>query len=294
MATVLRQGGVIGLPTETVYGLAARVDKASAISRVYAIKGRPLDHPLIVHVYDAQQCGEWGMLSAAARTLADAFWPGPLTILVNRTNRISDQITGGRNTVALRVPVHVLAQEVLRELGIPVVAPSANRFGRVSPTTAQHVLLDLADEVDLILDGGACLIGLESTIIDCTTDEPQVLRLGALTTAEITRVTGIDIAPPSGPSRTAGMLENHYAPRCRVELFETNEQALEALSWLVQKKQSGRIIDYGSDLATYAHSLYDDLRQCDIDNVSVALCVLPPPSGVGLAIRDRLFKAASK
>lgn len=292
-AKVLNTGGVVGLPTETVYGLAARVDNAVAISRVYAIKERPVHHPLIVHAYDIGQCCDWGFMSDAAQTLANTYWPGPLTLLVKRTNRISDQITGGRDTVALRVPNHPMALEVLQGLSVPVVAPSANKFGRVSPTTAHHVLTDLADEVDLILDGGACVIGLESTILDCTTREVQVLRPGFLAAADITLATGIAITPPSGPSRAAGMLEHHYAPLCRVELFETRDQAFEALSLLKLKGTTGEILDYGTDLAAYAHDIYDDLRQCDIKKIKVALCVLPPPIGIGVAIRDRLGKAAS-
>ena len=292
-ASVLRDGGVIGLPTETVYGLAARVDHEPAIARVFAIKQRPLSHPLIVHAYSVEQCDEWGVLSPMAQVLAHAFWPGPLTILVNRTTQISDQITGGRNTVALRVPEHPLARQLIHELGVPVVAPSANRFGRVSPTTAQHVLRDLGHEVDLILDGGACTIGVESTIIDCTSDTPQLLRPGALTATEITQVTGIVISPASGPSRSAGMLAHHYAPQCRVELFEDKESAQAAFLQFRQSGQRGSIIDYGADLAAYAHQLYDDLRECDNDGIDVALCVLPRHEGLGIAIRDRLLKAAS-
>ncbi len=292
-ASVLRDGGVIGLPTETVYGLAARVDHETAIARVFAIKQRPLSHPLIVHAYGVEQCDEWGVLSPIAQVLAQAFWPGPLTILVYRTSQISDQITGGRDTVALRVPEHALARQLIQELGVPVVAPSANRFGRVSPTTAQHVLRDLGHDVDLILDGGACTIGVESTIIDCTSDTPQLLRPGALTTTQITQVTGLVVSPATGPSRSAGMLEHHYAPQCRVELFENTETAQAALLQVRQSGQRGSIIDYGVDLAAYAHRLYHDLRECDNDGIDVALCVLPPPEGLGIAIRDRLLKAAS-
>ena len=292
-ASVLRDGGVIALPTETVYGLAARVDHETAIARVFAIKQRPLSHPLIVHAYGVEQCDEWGVLSPIAQVLAQAFWPGPLTILVYRTSQISDQITGGRDTVALRVPEHALARQLIQELGVPVVAPSANRFGRVSPTTAQHVLRDLGHDVDLILDGGACTIGVESTIIDCTSDTPQLLRPGALTTTQITQVTGLVVSPATGPSRSAGMLEHHYAPQCRVELFENTETAQAALLQVRQSGQRGSIIDYGVDLAAYAHRLYHDLRECDNDGIDVALCVLPPPEGLGIAIRDRLLKAAS-
>ncbi|GDX28263.1 threonylcarbamoyl-AMP synthase [Actinomycetes bacterium] len=292
-ASVLRDGGVIGLPTETVYGLAARVDHETAIARVFAIKQRPLSHPLIVHASGVEQCDAWGVLSPIAQVLADAFWPGPLTILVHRTSQISDLITGGRNTVALRVPEHVLARQLIQELGVPVVAPSANRFGRVSPTTALHVLRDLGDAVDLILDGGACTIGVESTIIDCTSDTPQLLRPGALTTTHITQVTGIVVSPATGPSRSAGMLEHHYAPQCRVELFENHETAQASLLQVRQSGQRGSIIDYGADTVAYAHRLYHDLRECDNAAIDVALCVLPPPEGLGIAIRDRLLKASS-
>jgi L-threonylcarbamoyladenylate synthase len=237
-------GGVVGLPTETVYGLAADAQDARAVGRVYAAKGRPPDHPLIVHVAGADALDGWSAArSEVAHRLADVFWPGPLTLIVQRSHRAGDFITGGQATVALRCPDHPVALACLAALAIEsgdpargVAAPSANRFGRISPTRAPDVVAELGDRLDpardLVVDGGACAVGVESTIVDCTADPPRVLRLGAISQAEIDSAlarghvpgpSASDGAPPTaGPAavRAPGTLESHYAPTARVVLVE--------------------------------------------------------------------------
>ncbi|MEP7216361.1 MAG: L-threonylcarbamoyladenylate synthase, partial [Anaerolineaceae bacterium] len=220
---VLRAGGLIGLPTETVYGLAADAANELAVRRVFAVKGRPASHPVIVHVTGVEALADWAReVPEAALRLAGAFWPGPLTLVLPRTARAGDVVTGGQDTVALRVPSHPLALDVLRAFGGGLAAPSANRFGHVSPTTAQHVRDDLGVEVDFVLDGGPCAIGVESTIVDLATDPaaPVILRTGAVTREDVARVLGgavrvrDDVA--TGGVRAPGMLAAHYAPRAGV------------------------------------------------------------------------------
>ncbi len=241
-ADLLAAGGLVAFPTETVYGLGADASDSSAVGRIFAVKGRPTDHPVIVHLADGGDLDRWGArISSEARVLAEAFWPGPLTVLVQRTARVPDAVTGGRATVGLRVPDHPVAHELLvafgarRPDGAAIAAPSANRFGRVSPTTAAHVLADLGDDVDLILDGGPCTVGIESTIVDCTGPVPEVLRLGGISIDRLTHALGV---APRGRSerqradeggaadapigaRAPGMLASHYAPRARVEVIES-------------------------------------------------------------------------
>ncbi|HSB87363.1 MAG TPA: L-threonylcarbamoyladenylate synthase, partial [Ilumatobacteraceae bacterium] len=183
---VLRAGGLVAIPTETVYGLAADASNPSAVRRIFAVKRRPVDHPLIVHIATSEQLGHWAStIPPAAAVLADACWPGPLTLLVPRAASVIAEVTGGRETVGVRVPAHALTLELLHRFGGGLAAPSANRFGRVSPTTAAHVRADLGDEVDFVLDGGPCPIGVESTIVDCTVDPPQVLRPGGISNEDI-------------------------------------------------------------------------------------------------------------
>lgn len=288
-AAVLRAGGLVAVPTETVYGLAADASNPAAVERIFAVKGRPSGHPLIVHIADADELDTWSTEpSPAARRLATLGWPGPLTLIVPRSPIVSDVITGGRDTVGLRVPSHPMIRELLHTSGLGVAAPSANRFGAVSPTTAQHVLDDLGDRLDpardLILDGGSSAIGLESTIVDTTTDPPQLLRAGPLSATEIG-----ELAAASGPSRASGMLASHYAPRCEVRLVDHADDALA----LRAGTPGARVLDLTDDLVVYARELYACLRAADDDGVRVLIAVLPAPSGLGLAIRDRLEKAAA-
>jgi L-threonylcarbamoyladenylate synthase len=286
---VLRAGGLVGIPTETVYGLAADASNPEAVRRIFAVKRRPADHPLIVHIADQAQMSDWAsILPNAAVMLADACWPGPLTLLVPRGSRVLDDVTGGRSTVGLRVPAHPLTLELLHRFGGGLAAPSANRFGRVSPTTADHVRADLGDDVDFVLDGGPCPIGVESTIVDCTVDPPQVLRPGAITADEVAALLQRSLAPAAGPSRAPGMLESHYAPRCRV-LLADDEAAARSLAESYPAAET--IAD--DDLVNYARTLFGRLRDADDRGVDTVIAVLPPPSGLGHAIRDRLTKAAA-
>lgn len=284
---VLNRGGLVGLPTETVYGLAASIAHEEAIRRVFAVKGRPADHPLIVHVANVEAARSVaGVWPAVAQRLADAFWPGPLTLIVERSDDVPDVVTGGRDTVAVRVPSKDIARELLKLLGQAVVAPSANRFGKVSPTTAGHVADDLGSDVDYILDGGPCDVGVESTIVDCTVDPPQILRPGAITAEQIQGLIG-DLAAASGPSRASGMLESHYAPECRILTVETLAEARD-----LTVDPSTRLIDAASDPEAAARRLYAELRACDRDNIRTAVVVLPNAEGLGAALRDRILKAA--
>lgn len=284
----LKRGGVIGLPTETVYGLAADARDVAAVRRVFTIKGRPLGHPLIVHVADTDEARRWSSeWPESARALADRFWPGPLTLIVPRADHVLDEVTGGRTAVALRVPVHPVARRILSEFRGGVVAPSANLFGRVSPTTAVHVSDDLGDSVDYVLDGGPCTIGLESTIVDCTVDPPQVLRPGVITEEEIAATVG-PTAPVGGPSRAPGMLTSHYAPECIVIPVESSTEA-EAM-----RSDDTEVLDASIDPLDFATSLYAELRRCDREGRRRVVIVLPADEGVGRAVRDRIGKAAAE
>ena len=298
---ILRRGGLVAIPTETVYGLAGDASDERAVRRIFSVKGRPADHPLIVHIADASAMQQWASsVPPSARLLADACWPGPLTVLVPKATHVLSVVTGGRDTVGLRVPAHPLTRELLREFDGGLAAPSANRFGRVSPTTAGHVRDDLGADVDLVLDGGPCPIGVESTIVDCTVDPPQVLRPGGIPTEHIAALlarggvpTGLALADPTGPSRASGMLASHYAPRCRVLLADT---AVHAAQLLEQARCRGERVDLIGgevDLVTYARCLFAWLRDADDRGLDALVARLPPADGLGHAIRDRLTKAAA-
>ena len=287
---VLRAGGLVAIPTETVYGLAADASNEAAVRRIFAAKGRPVDHPLIVHVADGAELCDWASsVPASAATLADACWPGPLTLVVPRGARVLPVVTGGRSTVGVRVPAHDLTLDLLRRLGGGVAAPSANRFGRVSPTTALHVQRDLGDAVDLILDGGPCPVGVESTIVDCTVDPPQVLRPGGIPADQIEALLTQGLAPAAGPSRASGMLASHYAPACEVLLADDAAHAIE----IAALRLDAVVIGIDVDPVVYARQLYDWLRRADERGSGVVVAVLPPAAGLGHAIRDRLIKAAA-
>jgi L-threonylcarbamoyladenylate synthase len=287
---VLRAGGLVAFPTETVYGLGADAANADALGRLFSVKGRPADHPLIVHLGPAVAIEPWASLSPLARRLADAFWPGPLTLVVARGPRVSEVATGGRPTVGVRVPDHPIAIELLDAFGGGVAAPSANRFGRVSPTTAAHVRADLGDDVDLVLDGGPCTVGIESTIVDCTTDRPSVLRPGGIDVEAITSVVG-PLADPSAESRAPGMLASHYAPRAVVEIAAAPADADRRAEELRDKGERVAVEILRADESS-ARRLYAALRAHDADGVGVIVVVLPPDHGLGHALRDRIQKAA--
>jgi L-threonylcarbamoyladenylate synthase len=314
----LRRGGLVGLPTETVYGLAADAENPAAVARVYAAKGRPADHPLIVHVAGIDHLDGWvAELRDYAARLAAALWPGPLTLVLPRGLRAGDHVTGGQDTVAVRAPDHPVAQEVLSGFGAGLAAPSANRFGRVSPTHAAHVLDELSgalvDGLDVVLDGGPSRVGLESTILDCTGPRPVVLRPGAVGAADVERAAGVDIgSPPPGASavRAPGTLPAHYAPAARVLVAADEAEALVFLGPAPPPGSSpiaGLLAPPGvrtppgairlgapDDAASYARSLYRCLREADALRLGRVVAV--PPDGDGplaAAVTDRLARAAA-
>lgn len=293
-ADVLRGGGLVAIPTETVYGLAADAENERAVARIFSVKGRPNDHPLIVHLADADVVDDgWAdPFPDSARLLAAHCWPGPLTVLVPRGRRVGSWITGGRSSVGLRVPAHPLTLALLRELEGGLAAPSANRFGRVSPTSVAHVMADLGDDVDLILDGGECSVGVESTIVDCCVDPVQVLRPGAITPEQVAALLG-EVATTTGPSRAAGMLESHYAPECSIELFDSLAEARARHRSLISAGRRVALFDADTDPVQVATHLYGTLRTADAERLEVLVVALPPATGLGWAIRDRLGKAAA-
>lgn len=293
-AAAIRSGGLVAMPTETVYGLAADATNPTAIERVFAVKGRPRDHPLIVHLAASDDLPKWAPdASPAALAIAAASWPGPVTIIVPRSDDLPAEVAGGRNTVGLRVPAHRVAQRLIAAAGVPVAAPSANRFGAVSPTTAEHVLDDLGEHLvagrDLVIDGGPCRVGVESTIIDCTVEPPQILRAGAITAEQIADIIGSGLAPAAGAPRASGMLPSHYAPECQVRVVDSADDA----HALAAGTPRSRILDQTDDLVRYARELYGELRRADADGIATLIAVLPPATGLGHAIIDRLTKAAA-
>ena len=293
VAEVLNSGGIAGIPTETVYGLGARADLPDAVDKIFEVKGRPRHHPLIAHIGLDMDPECWAHLNSTAEILISAFWPGPLTLLLPKTDNIGVWVTGGRDTVALRMPRHPKTLELLSRVEEPIVAPSANRFGKVSPTTAQHVAHDLGNDVDCILDGGPCQFGLESTIVECRENSITLLRPGAITAAEISDRLNLEVLFDQGDSRAPGMMVSHYAPNARVQLVETYDQAASMAETMKKSHTSCRILSY-DELDEYAVNLYDFLRVCDHDNIEVVIAVLPSERGIGSAIRDRLQKAAAK
>jgi L-threonylcarbamoyladenylate synthase len=291
---VLRAGGVIGLPTETVYGLAADVANPAAIARVYAIKGRPTDHPLIVHVHElAALDGYVAGIGPQLHALAAACWPGPLTAIVARGPRTPLAVTGGQQTVAVRVPAHPLAREVLRRFGGALAAPSANRFGAVSPTTAEHVRADLGDAVDLVLDGGAADVGVESTIVDLSSAVPAILRAGAITAAQISDVLGVPVSTRAGGDvRAPGTLASHYATRARIVLVDDAEIDTEVLRSVARGEHTA-VLTLPADPAAAARGLYAAMRALDADGYDTIVAALPPDTAPNAAVRDRLTRAAA-
>ena len=291
---MLRAGSVIGIPTETVYGLAAIATNSSAINLVFTTKERPTSHPLILHIADVSMLDDWATnISSEARALCKKFWPGPLTLILHKSDKVLTEVTGGRDTVAIRCPNHSVTTKLLKKLNDAVVAPSANKFGKVSPTTAQHVVNDLGSDISIVLDGGDCSIGLESTIIDCTTTPPQLLRTGAITAEQILRECNITVVSASGESRAPGMLEKHYAPVCRVVLVSSSQEGLIEAQRYVADGFKVRLLDLTEDLDMFARLLYSSLRTADKDGINVAIVVRAPMKGIGFAINERLEKAAN-
>jgi L-threonylcarbamoyladenylate synthase len=292
---VLRAGGVIALPTETVYGLAADAANVAAVRRVFAIKNRPADHPLIVHVPNAQALTRYaaGNAPELAR-LAERFWPGPLTAIVRKTDAVSHIVTGGQPTVALRIVDHPLTHAILERFGGAIAAPSANRFGRISPTTAQHVRDDLGADVDLIVDGGPARVGVESTIVDLTGDVPAILRAGAIGPTALGDALGRPVVTRVGGSvRAPGTLAAHYAPRTTLVLVPAAALATESAA-RARRGQRAAMLTLPSDSAAAARELYATLRALDAAGYDVVLAALPPDIEANAAVRDRLMRAAAR
>ena len=297
-------GDLVAFPTETVYGLGADATNSSAVARIYSVKGRPNDHPLIVHIASMDRMGDWAReVPEYAIALARNFWPGPMTLVLKRSELAGDFVTGGQDTVGVRVPDHVVALALLEAFekagGRGVAAPSANRFGHVSPTTAAAVVEELADYLsrdDLVLDGGACAVGVESTIIDCTGLLPRLLRPGAISTAMIKEVTGLIAVSVDGADaiRVSGSLENHYAPAAKVLLYEVPMAGQGFIAHKDIETPSGviRLASPGND-EEFAQILYSALREADAQGLLEVAVVQPIGIGIGLAIRDRLARAAN-
>lgn len=306
---VLRAGGLVAFPTETVYGLGADASNVKAVKRVFAAKGRPHDHPLIVHLASIAQVSEWARdVPLSAQRLAEKFWPGPLTLVLQRAPHVNDVVTGGQDTVALRVPSHPLAHALLKAFGGGVVAPSANRFGHVSATTAQHVRDEFGGAVDCMLDGGECEVGIESTIVDVSRGQAALLRPGWINARDLETALGSALAAAGANApRAPGMLEKHYAPSTPVMLVEADliyelaaslsrqGQRVAVLARTARRPMIASLIwvEAPVDAAAYAHALYAHLRALD-DGQSAVMIVEEPPHAIEwAAIRDRLTRAAA-
>jgi L-threonylcarbamoyladenylate synthase len=301
-AANLLAGNLVAFPTETVYGLGADACNAAAVARIYVVKGRPADHPLIVHVPSMDALGDWaGDVPEYAIALAREYWPGPMTLIVKRSALAADFVTGGQGTVGIRVPAHPVALGLLeafaRAGGKGVAAPSANRFGNVSPTTAQAVNDELSyylADSDQILDGGACDVGVESTIIDCTGDAPRILRPGAITEEMIEHTTGLDVIDSEGVViRVSGSLESHYSPLARVVLDQSPVagQGFIAMADVVTPDGVVRLAAPQTH-EEFARKLYAALRAADEQGLETVVVAQPAGNGIAIAIRDRLMRAA--
>ncbi|MEV1001252.1 L-threonylcarbamoyladenylate synthase [Nonomuraea sp. NPDC050202] len=308
-AGVLRGGGLVAFPTETVYGLGANAADGAAVTRVFQAKGRPPSHPLIVHLADAEQLDDWAEdVPATARLLAERFWPGPLTLVLRRGRRVPLETTGGLQTVAVRVPAHPVALALLSAFGGGIAAPSANRFGSVSPTTAGHVRAELGDAVDVVLDGGPCQVGVESTIVDATGEALSILRPGGVTREDLQAALGRTLAVPATSTvRVPGQHPSHYAPRARVVLIDPEQVIAEAQRAQESGHQVGVLLPAGfadaevkahavvavpASMPAYARELYAFLRELDERGCDLIVASLPQEVGLGLAIANRLRRAA--
>jgi L-threonylcarbamoyladenylate synthase len=319
-ARTILEGGLVAFPTETVYGLGANALDETAVQRIFTAKGRPTADPLIVHLGGLEQIEQAASaVPQVAQCLAEAFWPGPLTLVLPKQPRISHLVTSGLETVAVRVPNHPIALALLREAGTPIAAPSANRFGHISPTTAQHVWHDLNGRIEIILDGGSAPLGVESTVLDVSTTPPRILRPGGVTREMLETVIGEVIvlthkrkAEKGLPS--PGLLEKHYAPRAGMIFFKGENARQAMFSHLEKERASGKKIGIlaadedavtfeqggevvyrlGADLESVARHIYAGMRWLDSQSVDLILCRDFGESGLGLAIRDRLTRAASR
>ena len=323
-ADIFRSGGLVAFPTETVYGLGANALDRSAVLSIFEAKGRPADNPLIVHIYDRDQLAPLCRIPERANLLMDAFWPGPLTVLCHKTTAVPDEVTAGLPTVAVRMPSHPVAREMLKVCGLPIAAPSANSSGRPSPTTAAHVLEDMNGKIPLIIDGGMCDVGLESTVLDLCHGEPVILRPGGVTREMISNVLNCDVSVagsvlrPLRENETAlspGMRYRHYAPKAVVTLVQGPEERVVPLleSLCMEQRAAGKKtcvlcfsehvaalagcsphdIGSSSSPSQIAHRLFDTLRKLDEEGMEAVFSEVIPPEGVGLAVMNRLGRAAS-
>lgn len=308
-AGILRSGGLVAFPTETVYGLGADARDERAVARIFAAKGRPANHPLIVHLGDADHMDRWARdIPAAAWQVAERFWPGPLTLILNRAEGVADAVTGGQDTIGLRMPDHPVAGALLNAFGSGIAAPSANRFGRVSPTTAAHVMAELGDAVDCVVDGGPCSVGLESTILDLSGPRPRVLRPGAVTRDALAEMLGgVPSAGGSDSPRVPGALPVHYAPETPLRLLDAaaiepaaralvlSGRAFTVLSMRLPAFEASncRWRTMPSDPRGYARVLYAYLRDADAAKRHCILIEQPPATADWEAVRDRLGRAAA-
>ena len=303
---ILRRGGLVAFPTETVYGLGADASNPAAVARIYEVKGRPSDHPVIVHIGDVGQLARWAReIPEAATKLAARFWPGPLTLVLRRAPGVGSHLTGGQDTIGLRIPGHPVALQLLREFSGGIAAPSANRFGRISPTTAEHVRSDLGSEVDLVLDGGACEIGIESTIVDLSRGRPVLLRPGRIGARDIAATVGVALEErDSEAPRAPGTLATHYAPRQPLRLIESDRwersvrgtsrgRAVLSFRSPPEGDMSTMWIEASREPQRYGHDLYANLRALDLSGCDRILVEEPPDSLEWAAIRDRLSRARS-
>jgi len=304
-AKALKDGHLVAFPTETVYGLGADATNEEAVSRIYSVKGRPKDHPLIVHISSINQLSNWARdIPEYAIKLAKEFWPGPMTLILKRSKFAKDFITGGQDSVALRVPDHLIALDLLTEFeklgGFGIAAPSANRFGAVSPTTAEAVVDELGEflsEDELILNGGPCSIGIESTIIDCTTKTPRILRPGAITVEMIETTTGykIPLSTKNIKVRASGLLGSHYSPSANVVIATTAQPGDGFIAMENIPTPTGGIrLASPSSINQYAKVFYSALREGDRIKLGKIVVVQPLGEGLAEAIRNRLEKAANK
>jgi len=288
-AEILRMGGLVAFPTETVYGLGANALDPIAVRRIYEVKGRPETSPCIVHVSGAEFLPEiaadWNQM---AKRLAARFWPGPLTLVVRKTSRIPPEVTAGLETVGIRMPAHPVAMELLRRAGLPVAAPSANRFTKLSPTTAEHVRSGLGGLVDFILDGGPATVGLESTVLSLVDEKPVLLRPGMVSVSEIEQIVGPlgtpHRPPSSGPHASPGLHARHYAPATPLYLLQPGEPPPDGL---------GRVLHLPRNPAQFAATLYAELHAADAEGWDWIAITMPPSEPGWDAVRDRLVKAST-
>ena len=300
-AEILRAGGLVAFPTDTVYGLGADASSAKAVARLYEVKGRPGDHPVIVHFPSSSEAFMWASeVPKEAQVLAERFWPGPLTLVLKRSPKARDFVTGGQPSVGVRVPSHPIARELLKEFGKPIAAPSANRFGRVSPTTAAHVREDLGADVELVLEGGPSEFGIESTIVDLSGEAPALLRPGKISKEDLQRI--ISFGKADSPPRHSGGMEKHYAPKTPARLVPTHEldreiSKLKTRAAVLAFSRPDERVDFWLRMprepAAYARKLYAALRELDGASCDAILIEAPPAEPGWEAVLDRLRKATA-